>query len=72
MLERIPVDVKNEGLAIESLRPLLKGRWRGNARAGEIGLTLSRLGYRRVRHFPKNASSYVRWYPPNTPKESSR
>jgi hypothetical protein len=68
LLATIPTDVQAEGLSLMSLQAQLRARGRGHSRChvGELGLALSRLGWRRVRNWSKSEGGFcAKWFPPS-------
>jgi hypothetical protein len=63
LLATVPEEVQREGLSLSSLQTSLRGRWRGNAHPGEIGLTLRKLGYVRKRQWRGKDEFKALWYP---------
>lgn len=51
LLSTIPLELQQQGLALDALRTALRGRWRGNCHPGELGAALRRLGFMRVRRW---------------------
>ena len=49
LLDDMPESVKANGVSLPVLQQMLKGRWRGNAHPGELGMALRKLGYLRTR-----------------------
>jgi hypothetical protein len=49
LLATIPPTVQREGLSLATLQASMRGRWRGNCHAGELGAALRRLGFERRR-----------------------
>ena len=49
VLDEMPESIKTSGVSLPALQQMLKGRWRGNAHPGELGLALRKLGYVRTR-----------------------
>jgi hypothetical protein len=66
LLAELPDDQKVAGLSMGLIRPLLRGRRRGNAPPGHIGTALTKLGWVKYRHNPRHRPTYVLWYPPGT------
>ena len=65
LLSTIPLEVQQDGLSLSSLQVMLRGRWRGNAHAGQIGTALRRLGWTRQRSWRGSAAGFsAHWYPP--------
>jgi hypothetical protein len=68
LLATIPAEVQAEGLSLMSLQAQLRARGRGHSRChvGELGLALSRLGWRRVRNWSKDEGGFcAKWFPPS-------
>jgi hypothetical protein len=64
LLATIPTEVKGQGLALETLRSMLLGKWRGNCHPGELGKALRKLGFERRRSWLCDASGFrAKWYP---------
>lgn len=63
LLATIPAEVQNEGLSLSGLQASLRGRRRGSAHPGELGMALRRLGYQRHRHWRGNAGFQALWFP---------
>ncbi len=42
------------GFALNDLRKLPSGKWRGNCHPGELGAALRKLGYKRKRNWSKS------------------
>lgn len=40
----MPEEITGKGLALNDLRRLLSGKWRGNCHPGELGAALRKLG----------------------------
>lgn len=59
LLNDMPDSVKAEGLSLPVIQKMLKGRWRGNAHPGELGVALRKLGYKRYRIWNGAEYSYV-------------
>jgi hypothetical protein len=72
LLAELPDDQKLAGLSMGLIRPLLRGRRRGNAPPGHIGTALTKLGWVRYRHQSRNGPTFVRWFPPGTPLDEIR
>ena len=49
LLDKVPVEIKKQGLSLKELQKQLKGRYRGNVHPGELGRALRELGYLRQR-----------------------
>jgi len=65
LLKNIPDEIQQQGVSLSTLQRSLRGRWRGCAHSGEIGLALRRLGHRRERRWQGEASAFrALWYPP--------
>ena len=62
LLATIPVEMQRDGLALTSLQAQLRGRWRGNAHPGELGMALRKLGFERRRSWKKGAGFSALWY----------
>lgn len=54
LLSTMPEEMTTEGLALNDLRRLLSGKWRGNCHPGELGAALRKLGYVRKRNWSKS------------------
>lgn len=64
-LDSIPAEVRQQGISLPSLVPLLKGRYRERPRAGDIGDALRRMGWTRTRKWRCEAEGFrALWYPP--------
>ena len=62
LLSQMPEDVKTKGLALNDLRRLLSGKWRGNCHPGELGAALRKLGYVRSRNWSDTEGGFkARW-----------
>ena len=51
LLSTIPEEIAEQGFALNDLRRLLSGKWRGNCHPGELGAALRKLGYVRKRNW---------------------
>jgi hypothetical protein len=51
LLSTMPEEIIAQGLALDDLRRLLSGKWRGNCHPGELGSALRKLGYVRKRNW---------------------
>jgi hypothetical protein len=51
LLSTMPEEITAKGLALNDLRRLLSGKWRGNCHPGELGAALRKLGYVRKRNW---------------------
>jgi hypothetical protein len=49
LLQEVPLEEQRAGLSLMTLRSRLRGRRRGLAHVGEVGLALRQLGYKRCR-----------------------
>lgn len=58
LLTDMPDAVKAEGLSLPAIQKMLKGRWRGNAHPGELGVALRKLGYSRTRQWNNSADGF--------------
>ena len=66
LLSTIPEEIAEQGFALNDLRRLLSGKWRGNCHPGELGAALRKLGYERRRNWSDGANSFnALWYPQN-------
>ncbi len=64
LLATIPAEVKGEGLSLATLQASLRGRWRGNCHPGELGIALSKCGFKRRRRWRDEAGGFrALWYP---------
>ena len=54
LLSTMPEEITAKGLALNDLRRLLSGKWRGNCHPGELGAALRKLGYKRKRNWSKS------------------
>lgn len=57
LLDRIPNEIKAQGLSLVELRKMLRGRHRGNVHPGELGAALRALKYSRVRRWVQRAGA---------------
>ena len=63
VLDMIPADIKSKGISLNVIQQQLKGRTRGYAHPGEIGIALRSLGYIRKRTWQDQNTGYVaKWY----------
>ena len=68
LLATIPDDVKREGLSLPALVPMLRGRWRAEADAGQLGTAFRELGWRRERKWRgRDVGFKALWFPPGYP-----
>jgi hypothetical protein len=61
VLAPIPVELQREGLSLSLLQASLRGRWRGNCHAGELGTALRKLGFKRERRWHDNDGFQAVW-----------
>jgi len=61
LLATIPAELQREGLSLPALQAALRGRWRGKAHPGEIGIALRRLGFVRVRQWSGEEGFQALW-----------
>ena len=65
LLATLPEEVRREGLSLPTLVPLLRGRGGGVANAGQLGIALRSLGWRRERRWRGGDLGFsALWYPP--------
>jgi hypothetical protein len=68
LLATIPRAVQQKGLSISALQGQLRPKGRGHmvCHVGELGVTLRRLGWRRVRQWDGSHAGFkALWFPPN-------
>lgn len=64
----IPQSVQADGMPIALFVNRLKGTYRGQANARDVGLALRKLGWRRVRRWRgQDAGFSALWFPPSAP-----
>ena len=64
LLSTMPEEITTKGLALNDLRRLLSGKWRGNCHPGELGAALRKLGYVRRRNWSKSDGIFkASWHP---------
>lgn len=64
LLADMPQETLAQGLALDSLRRLLAGKWRGNCHPGELGEALRKLHFVRRRSWSGIEQGFKsRWYP---------
>ena len=62
LLSTMPEEITAKGLALNDLRRLLSGKWRGNCHPGELGAALRKLGYERKRNWSDLEGGFAaRW-----------
>lgn len=59
ILDEMPEQVKANGVSLPVLQQMLKGRWRGNAHPGQLGVALRKLGYVRERRWRGDESGFI-------------
>jgi hypothetical protein len=63
LLSTIPEEIASQGLALNDLRRLLSGKWRGNCHPGELGAALRKLGYVRIRNWSALEDGFsAKWF----------
>ena len=63
LLSTMPEEITVKGLALNDLRRLLSGKWRGNCHPGELGAAFRKLGYQRRRNWSDATQSFnARWF----------
>ena len=68
LLATIPDDVKREGLSLSTIVPHLRGRYRAEADAGQLGTAFRKLGWRRERKWRGSEIGFrALWLPPGRP-----
>lgn len=66
LLDTIVPEVKADGIALETLRKMLRGAKGRGAHSGAIGDELRRMGWRRVRRWGKSENGFrALWFPPS-------
>lgn len=58
LLSTIPDEITEQGLALDDIRRLLLGKWRGNCHPGELGAAFRKLGYQRRRNWSDATQSF--------------
>jgi hypothetical protein len=62
LLSTMPEEITAQGFALNDLRRLLSGKWRGNCHPGELGAALRKLGYVRKRNWSDLEGGFAaRW-----------
>ena len=65
LLDTIPPEVWRDGIALETLRKMLRGAKGRGARSGAVGDELRRMGWKRVRSWRKSENGFrALWFPP--------
>ena len=63
LLSTMPEEITAKGLALNDLRRLLSGKWRGNCHPGELGAALRKLGYVRRRNWTTGEEGFkAKWH----------
>ena len=63
LISSLPEEIKAQGLALNDLRRLLSGKWRGNCHPGELGSALRKLGYVRRRNWTVGEEGFeAKWH----------
>jgi hypothetical protein len=62
LLATIPDEIQREGLSIASLQESLRGKWRGQAHAGQLGMALRKLGFWRERKWRSGEGFRALWH----------
>jgi hypothetical protein len=63
LLLEIPEAVASKGIALDALRQMLKGRWRGQCHPGELGAGLRKLGWVRKRSWSDEGEGFrAKWF----------
>jgi hypothetical protein len=58
LLRSLPPEIAEQGVALESIRRLLAGKWRGNCHPGELGAVLRKSNWVRRRCWSDSASGF--------------
>ena len=58
LLSTMPEGITAQGFALNDLRRLISGKWRGNCHPGELGAALRKLGYVRKRNWSKSDDAF--------------
>ncbi len=63
LLNAMPQETLAAGIALESIRRLLAGKWRGNCHPGELGVALRKLNFTRRRSWSDNKDGFrSKWF----------
>jgi len=62
LLSTIPAEVQREGLSLPAIQSALRGKWRGKAHPGELGVALRKLGFERRRNWKKGGGFSALWF----------
>lgn len=62
LLATIPLEVQCEGLSLNTVQAMLRGRWRGCAHPGEVGAALRSVGFVRRRSWSDDGGFRSLWF----------
>ncbi len=64
-LQSQPPIMRDKPISLMALRAQLQGRYNSRPSAGDLGIALTSLGFRRVRDYSNNGNGRRFWFPPS-------